>query len=180
MGFISTPVKQTMQLTKVISTDSASSFFSQFIRIIDLAKKEKKEKVVTIQICCGGGSVSVALGFADLICWAAKDVIVQTVGIGHVGSAAIPVLMAGIKRYITPHCEIYVHNTRFVSQVKMNLLERKNAKQRFKKSTASYDDFVVECSKGKLSVEAFKKLCNSASCIFGQDAINYGFADEIL
>ncbi len=180
MGFIETPAERTMQLTQAISTDSASSFFSQFIGIIDLAKKRKKEKVVTIQICCGGGSVAVALGFADLICWAKKDVIVQTVGIGHVGSAAVPILMAGAKRYITQHCEVYVHNTRFVSQIKMNLSERKSAMQRLKKGTAAYDDFVVRCSKGKLSMEVFKKLCDSASCIFGQDAIDYGFADEIL
>ncbi len=180
MGFIETPAERTMQITEQISTDTASRFLNQFNKIVDLAKKDKKEKVMTIQICCGGGSVAVASGFIDLICLAKKDITIQTVGIGHVGSAAVPILMAGTFRYVHKHCGIFVHNGRFERRGKMNLAERRSIGEQSRKIFATYNDLVVEYSKGKMSKEKFEKLCAAASYISGQDIIDYGFADEIL
>ncbi|HNZ83758.1 MAG TPA: ATP-dependent Clp protease proteolytic subunit [Candidatus Pacearchaeota archaeon] len=180
MDFIETPVERTMQITEQISTETACRFLNQFNKIVDLAKKDEKEKVITIQICCGGGSVPVALGFIDLICLAKKEITIQTVGIGHVGSAAVPILMSGTNRYVSKNCEIFVHNGRFECRGKMNSAERKSIKKQLKRIFTTYNNLVVEYSKGKMSKEEFEKLCAAASYISGQDIINYGFADEIL
>lgn len=181
MEFIQTPRERTIQLNQTISTYNSGQFFFAFNSAMDYARAKEDAKVITIQICCGGGSASVAFGIIDLIKLAEKEgVAVQTVGIGHVGSAAVPILMAGTNRFVLGRCEIFVHNGRTDPSKGLRLVERIQERKRGKIVDEIYTSLVVESSKGKMSKEKFKELCNKVTYITGQNIVDFGFADAIL
>ena len=105
---------------------------------------------------------------------------VETVGIGKVMSAGVPLLASGTKgkRKIGRNCRIMIHNVSGGNYGSIFILENELEEIKW------IQDRYIEClaKDTKLTKSQIKKMLNRQTDVYlsAEDAIKYGIADEIV
>lgn len=139
-----------------------------------------KAKTINVCIASPGGHVFYGLGIYDLIrSWAKKSgKPINTIGYGHIASAASYIFQAGTKRIIAPTSFYLIHQARtsgldlttFEMEDEVNLLKRIQSKL-----------INIYCERSKLTPEAVKIGWERKDWwLDAAQVMEFGLADEIL
>lgn len=137
-------------------------------------------KSITMMVSTHGGSASDMFSILDVMdLIKSRTCDIETIGIGKVMSAGVPILAAGTpgKRKIGRNCRIMLHNVMSATggtifSIENELDEIKWVQERYIRCLASYT---------KLTPAKIKKLLKSQKDIYisAEEAIKMGIADEI-
>ncbi len=134
---------------------------------------------ITLFIASSGGSVDDSFATYDYIISILKPKL-QTVALGEVSSAAVPLFLMGELRYITNLALIRFH--RFSLGDAQNITSKK-AKEIIKdldRSEAKYVNILKERSDGKITEEVANTLLDDRVAVTATQAVELGLAHEIL
>lgn len=146
--------------------------------IRDLLKLDSyNHKDITMYINSGGGSVSAGLAIYDIMNMIKSDI--KTICIGRCASIASILLINGAKgkRFILPNAEIMIHEVSSttsgkISDVECRFEHAKNINNRIQEIIAK---------KTKKSLDEIKfETDRKDTWMNSQEALKYGFVDEIL
>lgn len=141
-------------------------------KCIDKAIAESKGKDAVVQINSGGGSVFAGSEIYTKL----KQLNVDVEIIGLAGSAASFIAMAGKKVSISPTAQIMVHNASTITQGDKNAMTETGD---FLNSIDSSIAYAYQLKTG-LEHEELSEMMNKETWLNAQDALEKGFADEIM
>ncbi|MDH7605531.1 MAG: Clp protease ClpP [Melioribacter sp.] len=154
-------------ISGIIGFDFTSKDLSDFL----LANPDKE---IYLTINSPGGSVYEAIAIYNLIKNHSKPVTIEILGLA--ASAASFITTAANKVLINPNSVYMLHNAWLVSIGDHNKL-RDDADYIEKISNLLVTSY---SNKSKKSVEEIKKLMDAETFLFGNEIIDYGFADELI
>lgn len=154
-------------ISGIIGFDFTSKDLSDFL----LANPDKE---IYLTINSPGGSVYEAIAIYNLIKNHSKPVTIEILGLA--ASAASFITTAANKVLINPNSVYMLHNAWLVSIGDHNKL-RDDADYIEKISNLLVTSY---SNKSKRSVEEIKKLMDAETFLFGNEIIEYGFADELI
>lgn len=134
---------------------------------------------ITIFIDSPGGDLSAAWKLIDII--KISRVKIRTVGLGGIMSAALLILMAGHERFLSQNSEVMTHQPTFnAANMSVQLKDFVSLTQMFNKTMSRVMDLYRE--KTGLDGDELKEvlLGNSDEWLTSREAIEFGFADEII
>ena len=138
------------------------------IGITDVSQMELK-----LFIDSGGGSIPDGFDLIDFI--DKYPIPVTTIGTGTVASMAVPILLAGKKRYLTANSHVLIHQFRAGFYGK-----RQDILDMLKHLEKVHDQLVgFISSRTKLSKKDVDEMMKSETWLTAKEAIEYGIADEI-
>lgn len=143
--------------------------------IIDMCTPPDKRKPIKIFINSEGGSAVTCLEIIDAITLSKTPVI--TINIGIAASAGLDIFIAGHKRYCYPNATFCWHEGgTSLSQIDAG---------KFRNYSDWYDKLLQKTKKilldhTKVTEELYKEKKNDDWWFFAEEAIEYGFCDEIL
>lgn len=91
----------------IITGEISEESYGEFSVLMTKAIKNDKVRRISIELTSSGGCAFAALAYYEAIRRCPKPV--EVVGTGIVASAAVIILAAGHKRYMTPSCWVMVH-----------------------------------------------------------------------
>ena len=155
--------------------------YKTYVEIFDALNYAKKEgiDIVRIHLLSPGGAVHVMFAVYDLLMeFKAKGLIIETHGYGVVGSAAVPIFLAGDIRTLNNHGYIMIHPH---SGVKNPMLQG-NVNKTFDEWTNRYAQILVD--RTKITKEEALGFLNGnfrikAEWINANRALKYGLITEI-
>lgn len=146
--------------------------------IRDLLKLDScNHKDITMYINSGGGSVSAGLAIYDIMNMIKSDI--KTIGVGRCASIASILLINGAKgkRFILPNAEIMIHDISSATSGKISEVEVRF--EHAKIINNRIQEIIAE--KTKKSLEEIKfETDRKDTWMNSQEALKYGFVDEIL
>lgn len=147
--------------------------------IVDLMEKDPS-RPVTLFITSPGGTVRAAIAFFELMRLLKPNL--NTVALGEVNSMAVPVFLAGARRFITEHSKIFLHEVGRVFEKDVYFGGRKIQKisKEVHADQRRYASIVAKCSGGKLSNKRVVELMLANVTLNAKDAVKFGLAHEIL
>lgn len=139
-------------------------------------EKLKNETSITIRIDSGGGDVFTALAIFNQLkqLKATKTVIID----GLCASAATIIAMAGDVVKIPKSSLFMVHDPKVVAYDNFGVEELEKIKNLLEKSKASIIE--VYKTKSSLTDEELAQLMSDETWMLGNEAVEYGFADEVI
>lgn len=145
-------------------------FMSRYnkVNIYDISKMD-----IYLFINSPGGSIPAGFTLIDYI--ERYPLPITTIGTGEVASMAVPVLLAGRKRYLTPHTMVLLH------QYSANISGRKQEIYDKLKCVEKWYNYLLDyiSSKSKLSRNKLETIMRNDSWYTTQEALSAGLADGI-
>jgi len=145
-------------------------FMSRYnkVNIYDISKMD-----IYLFINSPGGSIPAGFTLIDYI--ERYPLPITTIGTGEVASMAVPVLLAGKKRYLTPHTMVLLH------QYSANISGRKQEIYDKLKCVEKWYNYLLDyiSSKSKLSRNKLETIMRNDSWYTTQEALSAGLADGI-
>jgi len=146
--------------------------FIAFLRGMDAACVNKP---ITIIINSVGGEMWSGAAIYDAITLTKSKVVGQVYGACM--SAAAMVLQACDARYLSPTCRMMIHNP-YEDGGEADIRKLKADLKEIEHVTDLYYEKMT--SKADLSLAKIRKMCEDTTYLTARQAIQYGFADEIL
>lgn len=166
---------RTLYLSKEISKERYRELFHQLNSL-----ESKSHDPILLLIDCGGGESESALEIIALMKRIReKGVPLMTLAVGGVGSAAVPIFLAG-----TPGLRFSLKNTRFLLHETVrggafdDLEDFEDFFQEVDKVESSFDEIHAELM--GISLEKFKELSSYEHWMSAKKALKYGIGDGIL
>ncbi len=155
--------------------------YKTYVQMFDALNYAKKEgiDIVRIHLLSPGGAVHIMFAMYDMLNeFKAKGLIIETHGYGVVGSAAVPVFLAGDVRTLNKNGYIMIHPHSGV----INPIYQGNVNETFKEWTNRYCQILVDRS-NMTHEEAMGYLTGNfrikAEWIDSERALKYGLITEI-
>lgn len=176
-----------------IAEDNTSDIIYGMLALHDSREKEKlkdpddpeseSEKVsqpFEMIISTNGGDAREMFAIYDMMRFIRKDCDIETLGIGKVMSAGVPLLAAGTKgkRRIGKYCRIMLHN---VSAGSIGALaQMQNELKEVEKIQKQYIEILA--SETKMTEKQIKRLINKNVNVYlsAEEALELGIVDEII
>lgn len=153
-------------------TDNRASNFLMALQSLD-----SKEGPITVILNSPGGSTYAGYTIYDAITLAQNPVIVQ--GIGKVFSMAVLILQAGDLRVLTPQAELMVHDVyASIQNDEMEIKDAGKLANDLVENNRRYQRLVAK--RCKMSPAKLAKLCAKETYLRAEEAVELGFADQIL
>lgn len=133
---------------------------------------------ITLQISSPGGNIYSGLEILDCMNFIKPDI--STVSMGMVASMATVIASSGVKgkRFILPHARFLVHQplqsgggTKQCSDVQIQAKEIQTLKEELQHMLAD--------NSGQ-PYDVIEKMCDRDTILMAQEAVDYGFVDEIV
>jgi ATP-dependent Clp endopeptidase proteolytic subunit ClpP len=165
-----------------ITKDSVTSLKST---IIDMTKEafvhyhrigvyNPSDMRLTLHINSPGGCMASGYSLIDFM--QRNPIPINTVGTGTVASMGLIILIAGKRRYITPNTNILAHQLRAgIGGKRQDMLDYIKHIENIHKQTVN---FISKHT--KLSISNVDDMLKRESWLTAEEAIKFGFADEIL
>jgi len=169
--FHSTINKEAVEELKEKMSTKMTDIISNYINV---GITDMKDMPVYLTIDSGGGSIPDGFDLIDFI--KTYPLPVYTIGTGTVASMAVPLLLAGKKRFVTENAHLLIHQFRAGVQGKrQDILDML---QHLESVHTQLIDYIS--SHSKLTKADVTEMMKSETWFTSQDAIKYGVADEIL
>ncbi len=142
--------------------------------------KENKDEVIRLILTSEGGFTDIAFSFYDLVrlVWKPK---LHTIGSGSVDSSALLILLAGERRFVTPHTTLYIHQMgRHFKDVRISTATINGLGKDLRHCEDKLAEIVAEKTGGKIEKKAFLNMMLSETVLTSADALMLGLVHEIL
>ncbi len=154
-----------------IGVDSVNSMIMQLLYL----EKEDPDAEITIYINSPGGSVQDGLALYDVM--QAISCPIKTVCMGMAASMAAVLFVAGDKRQMLAHSKLMIHDPR-IMQTGGNALDLQTISENLMKTREIMADILSKHT-GK-SVDEILEKTKSDSYFTGDEAVEFGLADEVI
>lgn len=142
--------------------------------VVALHHLDKTPAPITLFINSPGGAAYDSFALYDELMMAESEV--QTIGIGHVMSAAVPIFLAGKRRVLSPNCRLMIHNGSWdIGEAHSSVVIAKGHEQWV--TNKQYAQIIADRSGAK--IKRIMKLCDQETYLSAQEAIAEGFADGL-
>lgn len=148
---------------------------SEIIRYLHLLNQDKKKRPIHLIINCEGGDVDASMAIYDALKLSPCPLVGTVIGICY--SAATTILQACDKRLLSPNAILMIHDGT-ISIRQNHMLEVAVEAGQIRKDCLTY--YKIMSERSGLSVSKIKKLCRFSTYFTANQAVNSGFADEIL
>lgn len=137
--------------------------------------------LITLQLMCTGGNCAGGFGLYDIVMKVLKPNL-QTLCSGHVGSMAVPLFLMGDTRVILPHSRIYLHElgTTPKKEARMGTTEVQLSAAVLQIQTEWYVDIIHKRIGKAMSKEKIRSMMYNEAFLTAEEAVNLGFAHQIL
>ena len=150
--------------------------FSKVVSKIRELMVEYDDERITLIITSSGGNVGVGFAFYDFI--KGMKIPLDTVGLGSVDSMAIPMFLAGERRYIGRHTTMYFHETSrsFSKDSSMPFRQQKTVVVVSARWINWYNNIVSGQSSNLLSPDDVEKLMTDETSLGPVEILNLNLA----
>lgn len=146
-----------------------------FIFLLAFHEMDRSEGPIEVVVMSVGGYEPAGWAIYDAIQQARNQVVV--LGTGVVASMAVPILLAGDVRVLTPECRVMVHNgtVEMGETIDQGLLISRS--RELEKTNLRYKQVLV--AKTKLTLREVTRACNADRSYTAAEALALGFVDQI-
>ncbi len=137
---------------------------------------DRFQGAIHIILNSGGGSVEDSFAMYDTIRTAENPVIVE--GLGMIASAAVPILQAGTIRILNPEATVMIHDVSYDIEGRLSspvvgalAKEAQEINQRY---------YEILANRSGQSIKDVKEWCREETSFGATEAVEKGFADEVL
>ncbi len=172
---------KTIGLIGDVSEEASSQVIYSLLNLHNnLKDEEKKDRNFDFYISTFGGSAADMFAIYDVMRMVREKIDIQTIGIGKVMSAGVPLLAAGTKgkRKIGKHCRVMIHSVLGGNEGSFHNLE--NEMDEIRWNQERYIN--VLSSETKMTKTVLKKLLDKKVNIYlsAEEAVKYGIADRVV
>lgn len=161
---------RTIYVSGDVDTQMAHDF------LVALDKLDASEGAITVKINSDGGEESAGYAIYDALMMTKNQVIME--GYGCIASIAAAIFQAGDWRCLSPHSKFMIHNGHFDSISPIEQLQVVSLARQIEKDCEKY--YQILANRSANAVEAVKEMCDAETWFDAQDAVEAGFADELL
>ncbi len=142
--------------------------------------KKDRDKEIKLIVCSGGGMCDPSFMFIDMIKF--YNINLTTIASGGVGSMAVPIFASGIKRFVTKHTDIFLHDLGFSPDrdERLSITELHRKSDNLEVSQKWYAEYLEERTSGKFKASKVLKLMKAEVYLYPEEIIKLGLAHEII
>jgi ATP-dependent Clp endopeptidase proteolytic subunit ClpP len=162
--------RRTIYIMGEINSDAAYRFIPA-IKILD-----ETEGDIKIMMNSPGGEESSGYAIFDAIMLTKNQVIIE--GYGQISSIASIIIQAGDKRYLSPGCELLIHNGSVGMDDEIKQDHIMDLADSIRRGNKRYHTILVDNS--YLSLDEVQQLCKEEKYFSSKEAVEAGLVDGIL
>ena len=140
------------------------------------AMEQAGEKEVTIILSSHGGDATAALAMFDTI--ALSKLHFTVIGTGLIASAAVILLVAGDKSYMTPSAWVMVHEEQLDEEVSKDVSSMEHTAKNYRRFENQWNSILAHNSSTK--AEKWAELNKRDTYLNAKECLEMGIIDEIL
>lgn len=159
----------TVYLLGEINEESGRTFLREFDAVPFV-----KNEFIRIVLCSPGGDAEWGMAIYDMIRLSQSPTIIE--GYGMVQSMAAVLLQSAKIRLLSPESRFMIHNGSVHLETEQDRLA--GTLQECRRLTTVYHRILSERS--GLSLKDIGKLCRNETFLSAEEAVEYGFADQVL
>lgn len=164
-----------IQIIGAIDEDAYADFTA---KLAVLEQTKKKPARILVEIMSDGGSAMVALAFVSRM--RLSSIVIDTLAIGRVASAATLILAAGAKRFITSEAWIMIHEDS-ADDLSGPVSELEKEVAQMRRQEDQWNSLLEYYSGDKVKKEIYDAMHAQGDTVLNaEEAVEWGFADEIV
>lgn len=167
-------MKSNKQVIQIIGTIDEEAYKEFSLTLAEIEAVAKKGTIITIEINSGGGGTYDALAFAAKI--RRCSIPIHVVAYGLVASAAVLILAAGHKRYMTKEAWAMVHEDS--AKLKGNVVDLEREAGHLRRMEDQWADLLAEVT--ATDAEFWKQLHKKTTYLSASECLNLGLVDEVI
>lgn len=142
--------------------------------------KKDHTKEIKLIICSCGGMCDPSFMFIDMIRF--YKINLTTIATGGIGSMAVPIFASGVKRLVTKHTDIFLHDLGFSPDrdERLTVTELKMKSANLDVSQKWYAEYLEERTFGKFKASKALKLMKEEGYLYPKDIVKLGLAHQII
>jgi ATP-dependent Clp protease, protease subunit len=148
------------------------------IQVVTLAKADAC-KPITLVITSPGGSSEMGFALYDFI--SSLNLVVQTIALAEVASAAVPLFLLGTRRYVTPRASMFLHQpSRTLPKGSYSILDLQRELRHLEHAQNRYIQIFDEVVGRDNIGEIVRSMCERETILTAQAMLAHGIATHEL